>query len=278
MARGNRGGIAWGSIFGALLIIIVLIVFSYLFWWKATNTIQLNKYGCPVDKNLIPTSYIALIDTTTKLNKSQVLALENLGEKLLKKAPKYAEIKIYMMTGRAISKIDLVSTVCNPGDPRDTNRWTESQRQVRNNFNINYKGKLKEALNKIKASSGADNSFILNSIQNLALIENLNSDKDKKFFIVSDFIENDGNSFNFYKNVPDFNALNKSGILTTKLAALGNISVQTEVYMMLLPNAVQIQNNKKFQNFWRSYFIESGAALNNLDGKGFCIFTSCNLN
>ena len=171
----------------------------------------------------------------------------------------------------------MVSTVCNPGDPRDINKWTENQRQVRNNFNINYKGKLKQALNKIKDSSGSENSFILNSIQNLALIENLNSDKNKKFFIVSDFIENDGNLFNFYKNVPDFNTLNKSGILTTKLAALGNISVQTEVYMMLLPNAVQIQNNKKFQNFWRSYFIESGAALNNLDGKGYCIFTSCNL-
>ena len=279
MARGNRGGsIAWGSIFGALLIIAVLSIFIFLFWYKATNTQQLNKDGCPKDTSLIPTSYIALIDTTTKFNNSQVLALENLGENLLEQAPKYAEIKIYMMTGRAISKSDLVSTVCNPGDPKEINRWTQSQREVRNNFNINYKGKLKKALDKIKASSGAENSFILNSIQNLALIEKLNFDKEKKLYIVSDFIENDGDLFNFYKKVPDYNGLNKSGILTTKLASLGNSSIQTNVYMMLLPNAPQIQNGSNFKNFWRSYFIDSGAALNNLDGKGYCVFTSCNLN
>jgi len=279
MARRNRGGsITWGSIFGTLLIIAVLSIFIFLFWYKATNTQQLNKDGCPTDTSLIPTSYIALIDTTTKLNNAQVLALENLGENLLEKAPKYAEIKIYMMTGRAISKKDLVSTVCNPGDPKEINRWTQSQREVRNNFNINYKGKLKKALDKIKASSGAENSFILNSIQNLALIEKLNFDKEKKLYIVSDFMENDGDLFNFYKKVPDYNGLNKSGVLTTKLASLGNSSIQTNVYMMLLPNVPQIQNGNNFKNFWRSYFIDSGAALNNLDGKGYCVFTSCNLN
>ena len=278
MARRGRGNnIQWASLFGAFLIVAVISAVSYAFYIKNTQTDHVNKDGCPIDASLIPSTYIALIDATTKFDNSQVLALENLGEKLIDMAPKFAEIKIYMMTGKAISKNDLVSSVCNPGDPKNIDPWTQSQRQVRNNFNINYKGKLKKALDKIKASSGAENSLILDSIQNLALIEKLNSNKKKKLYIISDFMENDGIVFNFYKQVPDYKALSKSGMLTTKLAALGSDTNQTSVYMMLLPNEFKVQKTGKFIKFWRSYFIDSNAALNNLDGKGYCIFTNCSL-
>ena len=90
-------------------------------------------------------------------------------------------------------------------------------------------------------------------------------------------MENDGTLFNFYKQVPEYKALSKSGMLTTKLAALGSNTNQTKVYMMLLPNEFKVQKTDKFIKFWRSYFIDSNAVLNNLDGKGYCIFTNCNL-
>jgi len=278
MARRARGnGIPWASLFGVFLILAVISVFSYVLWYKSTQTDHVNKDGCPTDTSLIPSTWIALIDATTKFDDSQILALNNLGEKLIKLAPKYAEIKIYMMTGESISKKNLVASVCNPGDPNNINPWTQSQRQVRNNFNINYKGKLTAGLDKIKVTQGADNSLILDSIQNLALIEKLNSNKKKNLFIISDFMENDGALFNFYKQVPEYKALSKSGMLTTKLAALGSNASQTRVYMMLLPNEFKVQKTDKFIKFWRSYFIDSNAALNNLDGKGYCIFTNCNL-
>mgnify|MGYP000412644963 FL=1 len=278
MARRARGnGIPWASLFGVFLILAVISVFSYVLWYKSTQTDHVNKDGCPTDISLIPSTWIALIDATTKFDDSQILALNNLGEKLIKLAPKYAEIKIYMMTGESISKKNLVASVCNPGDPNNINPWTQSQRQVRNNFNINYKGKLTAGLDKIKVTQGADNSLILDSIQNLALIEKLNSNKKKNLFIISDFMENDGALFNFYKQVPEYKALSKSGMLTTKLAALGSNASQTRVYMMLLPNEFKVQKTDKFIKFWRSYFIDSNAALNNLDGKGYCIFTNCNL-
>ena len=278
MARRARGnGIPWASLFGVFLILAVISVFSYVLWYKSTQTDHVNKDGCPTDISLIPSTWIALIDATTKFDDSQILALNNLGEKLIKLAPKYAEIKIYMMTGESISKKNLVASVCNPGDPNNINPRTQSQRQVRNNFNINYKGKLTAGLDKIKVTQGADNSLILDSIQNLALIEKLNSNKKKNLFIISDFMENDGTLFNFYKQVPEYKALSKSGMLTTKLAALGSNTNQTKVYMMLLPNEFKVQKTDKFIKFWRSYFIDSNAALNNLDGKGYCIFTNCNL-
>jgi len=278
MAKRRQGNnIPWRSLFGAFLIVAVISAVSYALYIKSTQTDHVNKDGCPEDDSLIPSTWIALIDATTKFDDPQVLALENLGEKLIEMAPKFAEIKIYMMTGKAISKNDLVSSVCNPGDPKNINQWTQSKRRVRNNFNINYKGKLKKALDKIKVSSGAENSLILDSIQNLALIEKLNSNKEKNLFIISDFMENDGTLFNFYKQIPDYKALSKSGIFTTKLAALGSNTNQTRVYMMLLPNQFKIQKTDKFIKFWRSYFIDSNAALNNLNGKGYCIFTNCNL-
>ena len=140
MARRARGnGIPWASLFGVFLILAVISVFSYVLWYKSTQTDHVNKDGCPTDTSLIPSTWIALIDATTKFDDSQILALNNLGEKLIKLAPKYAEIKIYMMTGESISKKNLVASVCNPGDPNNINPWTQSQRQVRNNFNINYK-------------------------------------------------------------------------------------------------------------------------------------------
>ncbi len=260
------------TILGSILILVVFAILVFLFIYYTQNTIKKDGNGCPKDNQLISERWIVLVDTTSVFKENEKLALENLAESLTSVAPMFTEISIYSLGDEIISKSNLLANACNPGDPNEINEWVDSARKIRNQFNYKFKAKIENSIKSASQSKGADQSPIIKSLQTLSLLE-LDTKKPKRLYIISDFLEN-SDIFNFYNEIPNYDHLSQSGFLNDKYASLFN----TQIFLMILPNDYKIQTDR-FYKFWRSYLMDSGASITQLNGKGYCFFGSnCNFN
>jgi hypothetical protein len=252
-----------GTVIGILLMAFVVLAFAAAFYYYSTNYVETDKIGCPVRKDKIPQKWIVILDSTSEFKDNQKKALDNFIEQITSVAPKYSLIKIYELTDNT-DKLESLASVCSPGDPANIDKWTESERKVKQRFDQDFKGRIEQVVGNIRNKKGGNSSPIMQSIQSVALLEfgDKSWDGERKLFVISDFVQIDQTlKLDFSKQKPDFDILRSQGAIVPWLSQLKGV----KVYPMMIPN--DTNQDSSFQKFWLKYFYESNAARGN-----FCFF------
>ena len=224
---------------------------------------------CPIDGPRELTA--VLIDRTDPLNKVQSAALRVRLQKIKTEVPRYGEIQIYTVRPLETGLLRPELRICNPGRGADVNPAIGNPRLAERKWQESFASRLDALIAEMVASSEANVSPVMESVQSVALSafsSNSLHGKPKKLIIVSDMIQNTpGHSQ--YRGITSFQNYKTSKHYRHVRADLTNVSVEI-IYILrdtkVRDDKARLQGKRHIE-FWQHFFADMGEPL----GTCFCL-------
>jgi len=247
-----------GNLAGILIISVVAILFSvimYMYISVSSEQVPRNKDNlCRIDGNY--NKHIILLDITGRYSLIQHKTIRQAIETEVENLELDEQLQLYFITNSVTSGIKPLMEVCNPGKGENINSTFGNPKMIKKK----WEDKLFKPLNKILTDfdinqKTADKSPIFETIQ---MINNLSIKKSKegtkkRFTIISDFIQH-SDDYSFLRNkIKNFWTTGYHEKVYTKF---DNVDVQL---MFVRRNGREEYLDKKYTNFWKKYFTESGS-------------------
>lgn len=270
MARNRRRSAesneSWKNVFGLLLATIGILTIGVGGYFYIGGTgMKLDDNGCPLNAVDSPEHIVILVDLTTPFDDSQMINLEGFKEKVFSEIKQYSRFVLYTLSSGSISKSDKVIEVCSPGNPKNVNQWTQTQKRVQLRWRDQFDARIVEELRKLQNAKGGSTSEILASIKTVTQLEFVAPKAQKtKLIVISDFIENSPGLISMYsETIPSFSGLRRQHGDKYLVSRLEGV----ETTFLIVDNEPKIQVQDSFKRFWAEYASRNGS-LDSSGGRG----------
>lgn len=222
--------------------------------------------GCPKDGRN-SALFAVLLDTTDSLVPvAQEIVLKKL-EQFAEDLPRYGKLEVYVVRSSSHSLIEPLLQVCNPGRASDTNEWTGNTRLMEKRWRAKFMDPLNKSLEVALSSSvSAKQSPIMEEIQQVSVqaFFETSPKMPKRLAIVSDMLQNSP-VLNQYRQPETFEVFQNQPTFVRVRPELKDVEV-TILYVHRPSNSNR--QGKRHVEFWQSFFIISGARLQEVMSVG----------
>lgn len=245
-------------IIAAVLLVACAILLLYA--RQKLNSVPLDPVTqCPTDRPPATVTAI-LIDTTDPIDVLKRTAITNALTKEIESEPVHGEIELYTVGSIGESLLQSQLSVCNPGSGEGQSQVTSNPRLMKKRWNQKFLDRLDEVLNRLLTSPSAQNSPIMESIQDLAVAVFQRPEFakiPKRLIIVSDMVQY-SKALSQYHSVESFQQFKSDPGYLTVHPDLQNVEVT--ILYLIRPEYRRVQNRTHLE-FWQDYFADTGARV-----------------
>lgn len=216
----------------------------------------------------IPKHSIILIDTTDKLPPSHTKEVHKFIERARDNIALHEKITILHLKqtqeGDPENKYILQEklSLCSPGHPDEMENIDVPRAKTRNTYNGYFQKPLRTIMEELPELPEAKDTPLFDALTQISRRHDFSHNVDERHLIIfSDFLQNT-TAVNQYRKLESVEDLKKRGI---EIADFSNIHIGI-IYINrpAKENSTAFKRQtKSHQNFWESYFVESGAASAN---------------
>ena len=257
----SRQGSGWQMAGGIILGIAVILVLAYGFYLLIATQqshVKLDpKSYCPESGPQAVTAVI--IDTTDPLNLVQRTDLINEMEKLIAAVPRFGALEMYEVGPVEEESPQPFFSKCNPGRAAEISELTGNPIMVERNWREGFRDPLDRVLEQMLASSDAESSPILESIQWVtinALTAVGRSQIPRRMAVVSDLLQHTAGISHYRDPAMSFEAFAKTPYFLRVRAPLEGVAIDLLVVRRTTKSGIQ---GVKLIRFWTDYFDSQGA-------------------
>lgn len=218
---------------------------------------------CPEDRPSEGTTLL-LIDKTDPMSKKQVDVLKREMTRLGRQLHEHERLSIFLIDSDVDRVIYPVFSRCSPGSSSRANPVYENPRLISERFATEFGQPLNQTMDALVRPETHPSSPILEAIRDAtATPEFAYSNPPRRLIIASDMLQNVP-EFSLYKGVPRLGEFMDSPYAVSLHTALRGARVQI---IALERREFRERQDAKFENFWRKYLVESGAASVDLEWR-----------
>lgn len=242
-----------------VVVAVVVAIASFNLWAKFHHVLVDPATLCPTD--LPPASVtVILIDTTDPIDVLKRTAITNSLTKEIDVLPVYGEIELYTVGSVGGSLLIPQLSVCNPGTGEGKSELTSNPQLMKKRWNQKFFDRLAEVLDRLLTAPSAQNSPIMESIQDLAIAVFQKPEfahVPKSLIIVSDMVQYT-NAYSQYNAVESFRQFKSEPGYLTVHPDLQKVDVT--ILYLIRPEYQRVQNRRHLV-FWQDYFADAGARV-----------------
>jgi hypothetical protein len=215
---------------------------------------------CPEEPS---STTVLLVDVTDPMNLPQRQDFQNQFIKLRDAIPRFGKLVVMKVDPVANRMLRPIITRCNPGKATDVSELTSDKASVKLAWEEKFAAPLDRAFEELLATSSAQSSPILESIQSVALTELQPSSTDeyaRTLVVASDLLQHTP-SISFYKEIPDPQALIDSVAFGKAKTDLTGIKVQL---WMLQRGDFKETQPRTLPDLWERMITAQGGQWKNL--------------
>ena len=244
---------------GIIAFIVVLIILGGFFYCNEKNSrIERDPISLCRTDGLFPRETALLIDITEGFSESQALLIMRQMETVLDSSFVDERFTFYALNDDPDTFKPLF-TVCNPGDGSGQSELTANVRRIYENWETNFYERITNTVESLIDETGAESSPIMEMFKFVGIQTMFNTPaSQKRVVIVSDMIHNTL-EYSQYSDPPRYDYLENTPYLTRVLANLNDADV--EIFYIVRPRLVELQNRGHINLFWEQYISESGGRL-----------------
>jgi hypothetical protein len=176
---------------GSTLMVGVFAVLGTLFW-LTPNKIERNSTTlCPVNSS-IPAITAIIIDRTDSFGAISKADIEVQIRDILNGAEENELVSLFVVEPTEKSPLKALIEVCNPGNPQNTDPWTQNKKLVERNWKTKFHTPLDDLLNRLLVAESANVSPIMESIQSVSITTLGGHDKSnstRRIILISDLMQ-----------------------------------------------------------------------------------------
>lgn len=247
---------------GNMLAIIIIAVVAVLFIGIMYTYVSVSSKQIPRDKDTLCRTdgkfdkHIILLDITGRYSLIQHKTIRQAIENEVNNLALDEQLQLYFITNDVKSGVKPLMEVCNPGKGENVDEFFGNPKMIKKK----WEDKLYNPLNKILTEfdtnhKTADRSPIFETIQminNQSIKQSVDGTK-KRFTIISDFIQHT-DEYSFLRNKIDrFWRSNYQHKIYTEF---NDVDIQL---LFVRRNGREEYLDKKYLDFWKKYFTESGS-------------------
>ncbi len=254
--------------------VVVLIAggLAGFFVWIGGNDAALDPVTlCPTDRDIrSPKVLVILFDQTDQLTNEHRQALRSHFRRLIHdefergdaaQTSRFSRIEVYSFRAESAAgglAIERQLAVCNPGDVDGLTKFTKNPGQVRRNFEQRFLGKIDSELADLLKFKESPASPLFEAIKYVALkvFADPRYDRSGKHLVLVSDMLNNTKDLSMFQRIPPYAEFRRTSYAARVRPELRGVAVRGFV---LLAKRIELQG-KAFLDFWRDYFLDSGAS------------------